>query len=109
VKAKKSFGQHFLNSEIITEDIANGLKMTDLYDNVLEVGPGKGMLTKYLLEKDFDLKVVEADRDMVSFLDENFPQLEGKIISGDFLKFDFKKFSPQRSEICAKSSCPTKT
>ena len=86
MKAKKSFGQHFLNSEIITEDIANGLQLTDSYDHVLEVGPGKGMLTKYLLQKKYDLKVVEADRDMVSFLEKNFPQLEDKIISGDFLK-----------------------
>lgn len=86
MKAKKSFGQHFLNSEIITEDIANGLQLTDLYDHVLEVGPGKGMLTKYLLQKEYNLKVVEADRDMVIFLEKNFPQLENKIISGDFLK-----------------------
>lgn len=86
MKAKKSFGQHFLNSEIITEDIANGLQLTDLYNHVLEVGPGKGMLTKYLLQKEYNLKVVEADRDMVIFLEKNFPQLENKIISGDFLK-----------------------
>lgn len=88
MKAKKSFGQHFLNSEIITEDIANGLQLIDSYNNVLEVGPGKGMLTKYLLEKKYDLKVIEADRDMVSFLEKNYPQLDGKIISGDFLKLN---------------------
>lgn len=98
VRAKKSFGQHFLNSEIITEDIANGLQLTGSYDHVLEIGPGKGMLTKYLLQKEYDLKVVEADRDMVSYLEKNFPQLEDKIISGDFLKsnlteiFDGKQF-----------------
>jgi 16S rRNA (adenine1518-N6/adenine1519-N6)-dimethyltransferase len=98
VRAKKSFGQHFLNSEIITEDIANGLQLTNSYDHVLEIGPGKGMLTKYLLQKEYDLKVVEADRDMVSYLEKNFPQLEDKIISGDFLKsnlteiFDGKQF-----------------
>lgn len=88
MKAKKSFGQHFLNSEIITEDIAYGLQSTHLYDDVLEVGPGKGMLTKYLLKRDFNLKVVEADRDMVSYLTKHISQLEGKIISADFLKTD---------------------
>ena len=86
MKAKKSFGQHFLNSEIITGEIADGLKLTNSYSHVLEVGPGKGMLTKYLLQKEYDLKVVEADRDMVSYLEKNFPQLMDKIISGDFLK-----------------------
>lgn len=88
MKAKKSFGQHFLNSEVITENIANGLQLTGSYNHVLEVGPGKGMLTKYLLEKDFNLKVVEADRDMVSFLEKNFPLLENKIIPADFLKLN---------------------
>ena len=91
MKAKKSFGQHFLNNEIITEDIAFGLEQTDLYENVLEVGPGKGMLTKYLLKRDFNLKVVEADRDMVSYLNKNFPKLNGKIISDDFLKTDLSE------------------
>jgi len=91
VKAKKSFGQHFLNSEIITEEIAQGLQLTHLYENVLEIGPGKGMLTKYLLQRDFNLKVVEADRDMVKYLNHNFIALEGKIIGEDFLKSDLKK------------------
>ena len=91
MKAKKSFGQHFLNSEIITEEIAQGLQLTHLYDNVLEIGPGKGMLTKYLLKRNYNLKVVEADRDMVSYLNKNYPQLEGKIISNDFLKTDLNE------------------
>jgi len=91
VKAKKSFGQHFLNSEVITEEIAHGLQLTHLYDNVLEIGPGKGMLTKYLLQRDFNLKVVEADRDMVSYLNKHFIALEGKIIGEDFLKSDLNE------------------
>lgn len=91
LKAKKSFGQHFLNNALITESIADGLEKTHLYENVLEVGPGKGMLTKYLLQRDYNLKVVEADRDMVSFLEKNFLALEGKIISNDFLKTDLNE------------------
>jgi len=84
LKAKKSYGQHFLTSEEITSNIANAFLMP--HRNVLEIGPGRGMLTKYLLEKDYQLLVVEADRDMVRFLKKNFPALKDNIISADFLK-----------------------
>ncbi len=86
MKAKKSFGQHFLNDEGLAARIANSLKHTDQYSKVLEVGPGRAMLTKYLLEQPYELKVVEADRDMVAFLSKNYPQLDGRIIADDFLK-----------------------
>lgn len=86
MRAKKSYGQHFLNSEMISERIANSLELTKTYKHVLEVGPGKGMLTKYLLDKDYTLKVVEADKDMVAFLNYNYPQLSDNIIFKDFLK-----------------------
>jgi len=89
LKAKKSFGQHFLNREDIAERIASSLKINDNVEHpVLEVGPGKGMLTKYLLEKYPKLKVVEADEDMVNYLQKYYPQLENRILSGDFLKVD---------------------
>ncbi len=88
MKAKKSFGQHFLNNEEISRNIAEGLS-TDLTTNsVLEVGPGKGMLTKYLTELAFDLKVVELDRDMIPILHSAFPTLEDRILEVDFLKLD---------------------
>lgn len=88
MKAKKSFGQHFLINEEITTDIAHALP-TDLSTNrVLEVGPGRGALTKYLVEQDFDLKVVELDRDMIPILHKTFPQLEGRVLEVDFLKLD---------------------
>ena len=86
MKAKKSFGQHFLASEPIAERIAESLIGGGLYDQVLEVGPGKGALTKFLLQKEYSLKAVEADQDMVGFLGKHFPALEGRIIEGDFLK-----------------------
>ena len=57
MKAKKSYGQHFLTSEVISERIANSLSLTETYNDVLEVGPGQGMLTKYLLEKDYNLDI----------------------------------------------------
>ncbi|MBK9015594.1 MAG: 16S rRNA (adenine(1518)-N(6)/adenine(1519)-N(6))-dimethyltransferase RsmA [Saprospiraceae bacterium] len=88
MRAKKSFGQHFLTNENIAQRIADSLVLDSGPTNVLEVGPGKAMLTKYLLEKDYELKCVEADADMVDFLNANYPALHGKIISEDFLKLD---------------------
>jgi 16S rRNA (adenine1518-N6/adenine1519-N6)-dimethyltransferase len=87
LKPKKSYGQHFLTGESIAKRIADSLQLTDTYDGrVLEVGPGKGMLTKYLLERGLSLKVVEADRDMVAYLQEHYPALSPHIIAADFLK-----------------------
>lgn len=92
MRAKKSYGQHFLTSETISERIADSLLRTNDYDKVLEVGPGQGMLTKYLLKKkEYDLTVVEADRDMVSYLNQHYPALRDKIIAEDFLKVDLKE------------------
>jgi len=72
LKAKKSYGQHFLNSELITEEIANSLEAKD-YKKVLEIGPGKGMLTKYLLKKDFDIPADFLKLDLKPFFgDESF-------------------------------------
>lgn len=86
LKAKKSYGQHFLNNEQLAERIAGLLRPELAYHRVLEVGPGRGMLTKYLLGQDFHLTVVEADRDMVSHLQRHYPDLKEDIISADFLK-----------------------
>ncbi|PHN01071.1 16S rRNA (adenine(1518)-N(6)/adenine(1519)-N(6))-dimethyltransferase RsmA [Flavilitoribacter nigricans] len=86
MKAKKSYGQHFLNNEHLAERIAQLLRPELAYQRVLEVGPGKGMLTKYLLDQDFRLTVVEADRDMVNYLQRHYPALKEDIISADFLK-----------------------
>jgi len=91
MKAKKSFGQHFLTNESIAEKIAYSLNRSDGGRNVLEIGPGKGVLTKYLLQQDIHLKVVEADIDMVSVLQNTFPKLEDDIIFLDFLKLNLHK------------------
>lgn len=85
MKAKKSLGQHFLHNEYVAEKIANAIDEADL-DNILEVGPGMGMLTKYLVKKGKNLKVVELDRESVTWLNENMPELKDDIINGDFLK-----------------------
>ncbi len=91
MRAKKSYGQHFLVNESIAADIAAGLEMVDGCNTVVEVGPGKGMLTKYLMNQDYKLLAIEADRDMATYLHEHYPDLEGKIIREDFLKVDLRK------------------
>lgn len=89
VRAKKHLGQHFLRDENIARKIAESLKHTDRYKKVLEVGPGMGVLTKYLLaNENFETWVVEIDRESVAFLEENYPQLKSRIISRDFLRYD---------------------
>lgn len=92
MRAKKSYGQHFLTNELYAKRIADSLVLTDQYDAVLEVGPGRGMLTKYLLEKDFHLKVVEADRDMVEYLHTHYPALHGQVIAEDFLQVQLENY-----------------
>ena len=85
MKAKKSFGQHFLNDESIAERIADSISASES-DSVLEIGPGQGMLTKYLLKKPYTFMAVEADRDMISYLNEAYPDIQGKLIADDVLK-----------------------
>ena len=87
VKAKKALGQHFLTDLSIANRIADTL---DLYKGmpVLEIGPGMGVLTQFLMQKGHDLKVVELDGESVDYLNANFPALAGNIIADDFLKLN---------------------
>lgn len=87
VKPKKFLGQHFLTDLSVAERIADTLK-DYVGTPVLEVGPGMGVLTQYLIAKGHDLKVVELDRESVDYLHANFPELEGKVIGEDFLLLD---------------------
>jgi 16S rRNA (adenine1518-N6/adenine1519-N6)-dimethyltransferase len=87
VKAKKHLGQHFLKDESVAQAIADTLNLEG-YDDVLEIGPGMGVLTKYMLEKQINTYVIEIDTESVDYLDANYPKLHGKIISKDFLKYD---------------------
>lgn len=91
MRAKKSFGQHFLNNEVIAERIANSLIRTNDYTKVVEVGPGMGVLTKYLLQKDFELYAVEADHDMIDYLHQYYPQLADNLHYGDFIRFKLNR------------------
>lgn len=91
MKAKKSFGQHFLTNTSTAQKIVAALDTSGSTKNVLEIGPGKGILTRYLLSLDINLKVVEADKDMVAYLKETYPQLTSNIIFLDFLKLNLGK------------------
>jgi 16S rRNA (adenine1518-N6/adenine1519-N6)-dimethyltransferase len=90
VKAKKHLGQHFLKDENIAKDIADTLQLEG-YSDILEIGPGMGVLTKYLLEKPINTYVIEIDTESVTYLDENYPKLKDKIISKDFLKYNINE------------------
>ena len=90
VKAKKHLGQHFLKDESIAKDIADTLTLNG-YKKVLEIGPGMGVLTKYLLDKPLETYVIEIDTESVEYLTTHYPKLHGKIISEDFLKYDITK------------------
>ena len=87
VKAKKFLGQHFLTDLNIARKIADSLEGNG-YDTVLEIGPGMGVLTQFLLEKPFETHVVEIDRESVVYLQKHFPDLKNKIHAQDFLKMD---------------------
>jgi 16S rRNA (adenine1518-N6/adenine1519-N6)-dimethyltransferase len=85
VKPKKSLGQHFLKDLNVAGRIAETL---DAYKGmpILEIGPGMGVLTRFLLDSGHNVKVVELDRESVTYLEEHFPTLSGRIIEADFLK-----------------------
>lgn len=90
VKAKKHLGQHFLTDENIAKKIADTLGFEG-YEEVLEIGPGMGVLTKYLLEKPVNTYVIEIDTESVEYLNANYPKLHGHIISKDFLKYNINE------------------
>lgn len=90
VKPKKHLGQHFLNDENIARKIADTLSLQG-YEKVLEIGPGMGVLTKYLLEKPIETYVIEIDNESVEYLNNHYPKLHRHIISKDFLKYDLSE------------------
>jgi len=90
VKAKKHLGQHFLNDENIAEKIADTLSLNG-YNLVLEIGPGMGVLTKYLLKKDVTTYVIEIDSESVDYLKANYLNLTSRVIEKDFLKYDLNE------------------
>lgn len=85
VRPKKHLGQHFLHDQNIARKIAGSLSGAS--SNVLEIGPGTGILTRFLLENDrLNFKAIEIDAESVVFLNDNFPSLNDRLIHADFLK-----------------------
>jgi 16S rRNA (adenine1518-N6/adenine1519-N6)-dimethyltransferase len=89
VRAKKFLGQHFLNDEDTAQAIVEALELPDGVKDVLEIGPGMGVLTKYLLSnKAYTTHAVELDRDSIPYLNLHFPELKDRLIEGDFLQMN---------------------
>ena len=90
VRAKKHLGQHFLKDLGIARDIAHSLSLNN-YSKVLEVGPGMGVLTQFLILLDTETFVIEIDKESVSYLKKHYPELDNHIIEGDFLKLPLQE------------------
>ncbi len=90
VRAKKHLGQHFLTDESIAKRIADTL-VGDGYNHVLEIGPGMGVMTKFLIDKKQKLSVIELDEESIDYLKNHYNELQVNIIYGDFLKYPLEE------------------
>ena len=119
VRAKKALGQHFLTDQRIAQAIVDALQIPGQAGNdgkpdgngvmagstgplmdVLEVGPGMGVLTQYLLQReDIDLKLVEIDGESVDYLLTHFPGMQGRLLQADFLRLKLEKIFPERFSV----------
>lgn len=105
VRPKKALGQHFLTDESIAARIAATL---DDFKGlpVMEVGPGMGVLTKYLISEGHDVKVAEIDGESIDYLRYNFPELAGRILDADFLKLDLAAVYSEGQKFCVIGNYP---
>ncbi len=91
VRAKKHLGQHFLTDKNIAAKIVDSLKPDGRYQHVLEVGPGMGILSDFLLQKtEYEVSLIDIDEESYQFLQKKYPQLGNRLINADFLEMDFK-------------------
>ena len=90
VRAKKHLGQHFLTDENIAQKIANTLSCSG-YKNILEVGPGMGVLTKYLVEKPLNIVAMDLDSDSITYLIDHYSNENLQVLEADFLQSDFSE------------------
>lgn len=88
VKAKKHLGQHFLNDEQIAKQIVDSLVTKCTSSVVVEIGPGMGVLTKYLLNQSFALHAIDVDAESVEYLNKNYPDLAPRLLLADFLRLN---------------------
>lgn len=105
IRPKKALGQHFLTDLSVAQRIAATL---DDYKGlpVVEVGPGMGVLTRFLLDEGHDVKVVELDTESVDYLNANFPDLKGRIVEADFLRVDLDELVPGNGPFCLIGNYP---
>lgn len=95
IKAKKSYGQHFLTDEHKAEQIAKSLSLTG-YDLLFEIGPGTGMLSKYLMDLDINTYFIDADKDMIAYMTQHYPDHQDKFILSDVLKYKFNDIAADK-------------
>ncbi len=89
VRAKKALGQHFLTDQSVAKAIVKALSVDEDVRDVLEIGPGMGVLTQYLLQRsDLDLKMVELDNESTDYLLTHFPGMQGRLYLADYLRLD---------------------
>jgi 16S rRNA (adenine1518-N6/adenine1519-N6)-dimethyltransferase len=92
VRAKKHLGQHFLTDKNIAAKIVDSLRPENKYSQVLEVGPGMGILSDFLLQKtELQTYLIDIDTESYEFLQKKYPQLQERLINDDFLEMDFNK------------------
>lgn len=92
VRPKKHLGQHFLTDLSIAERIVDALTIHQGYAQVLEVGPGMGVLTDFLLKREYEVKLNEIDRESIAYLLAKYPHLKENILEGDFLKMNLPNY-----------------
>ncbi|MDF2431422.1 MAG: rRNA (adenine1518-N6/adenine1519-N6)-dimethyltransferase [Mucilaginibacter sp.] len=93
VRAKKHLGQHFLTDKNIAAKIVESLKVENAYKQVLEVGPGMGILSDFLLQKtEYEVSLIDIDTESYQYLQKKYPQLGKRLINADFLEMDFAAF-----------------
>ena len=93
VRAKRHLGQHFLNDQNIAKNITNLLSKDTNF--IVEIGPGMGILTQFLIQKKINIELVEIDSESVCYLNKNYPKLKGRIKEKDFLKLNIKEIYPK--------------
>lgn len=98
VRAKKALGQHFLKDQNIARKIVDSLKAENI-SKVIEIGPGMGVLTKFLLGKDFTTIPVEIDKESVIYLLSSYPQLKDTLIEGDFLEMKLDSVTSEKMAV----------
>src|ERR1700712_2171386 len=93
VRAKKHLGQHFLTDKNIAAKIVDSLRPENGYSHVLEVGPGMGILSDFLLQKPgLEVSLIDIDTESYEYLQKKYPALGKRLINADFLEMDFAAY-----------------